>query len=94
MALVVTIELLPVEELPVEELPVGVASFDRHTGKRTDLTSKLGWRIGPEISSLVKWPRSGLETGSWSLLRREEVGEESPLSGGSLFDDFFSFFSD
>ena len=45
---------------------VGVASTDRQTGNKLTVafTSKLGWSIGPDISNLVRWPRSGLTGGS------------------------------
>ena len=69
------------DEVDLGSVSVGVASTDRQTGnKLTAFTSKLDCSMGPDISNLVRWPRSGLIGGGGSLLFTEDVGEERPLS--------------
>ena len=73
---------------------MGVASKDLHMGNKF-VVFTLDCNIGPDMSSFVKWARSGLEPepAGASLLLTEDVGEERPLSSGSL-DNLLSFFSD
>lgn len=58
---------------------MGVASVDLHTGKSFPESKFDCSRIGPEISSLVKWVRSGLDvTVAASLDLSEAVGLARP----------------
>ena len=53
------------DEVDLGSVSVGVASTDRQTGnKLTVFTSKLDCSMGPDISNLVRWPRSGLVGGA------------------------------
>ena len=79
------------DEVHLGSVSVGVASTDLHTGNKFMPAFILDCNMGPDISSFVRWARSGLAGGS--LLLTEDVGEERPLSNGSL-DIRRSFFSD
>ncbi len=58
---------------------MGVASVDLHTGKSFPESKFDCSRIGPEISSLVKWVRSGLDViVAASLDLSEAVGLARP----------------
>ena len=82
------------DEVHLGSVSVGVASTDLHTGNKFMPAFILDCNMGPDISSFVRWARSGLSgLAGGSLLLTEDVGEERPLSNGSL-DIRRSFFSD